>query len=208
MRQAQSQIEPLFTIAPGPVRLHRRPSDARGRLRRTIASLAPTGFVYLGVLVDSASIIGAAYASRVLYGLVTLGILPDVESVTSVGAIVALLATLSTMQRGGYGLGQFATTSGQVSRALSIWNIAFVGALALGFATKTSSEFSRGAVFLLSRGVRRFRRRPPHARRRRALDAPDGADAAPPRRRDRIGGLPDDDAGSGRSSSRSRRGGF
>jgi Undecaprenyl-phosphate glucose phosphotransferase len=148
MRQAQSQIEPAPTIAPGPVRLHWRPSDARGRLRRTIASLAPAGFVYLGILVDIAVIVGAACASRALYGLITLGILPDVESVTSVGAIVALLVVLSTMQRGGYGLGQFATTSGQVSRALSIWNIAFVGALALGFATKTTSEFSRGAVFV------------------------------------------------------------
>jgi Undecaprenyl-phosphate glucose phosphotransferase len=148
MRQAQSQIESAPTIAPGPPRLNWRPSDARGRLRRTIASLAPAGFVYLGVLVDTLAIVGAAYASRALYGLLTLGILPDVESVTSVGAIVALLATLSTMQRGGYGLGQFATMSGQVSRALSIWNIAFVGALALGFATKTSSDFSRGAVFV------------------------------------------------------------
>jgi Undecaprenyl-phosphate glucose phosphotransferase len=148
MIQAQSQIEPATTIAPRPVRLHRRPSDARGRLRRTIASLAPAGFVYLGVFVDWGAIVGAAYASRALYGLITLGILPDVESVTSVGAIVALLASLTTMQRGGYGLGQFATASGQVSRALSIWNIAFVGALALGFATKTSSDFSRGAVFV------------------------------------------------------------
>ena len=34
----------------------------------------------------------------------------------------------------------------QVARAFSVWNFAFIVALALGFATKTSSDFSRGAV--------------------------------------------------------------
>jgi len=149
MRQAQSRIElPLPTLPAAQVRLYPRPVEALGRLRRTIETLAPVGFVYLGVLVDVAAIIGAAYASRALYGLVTLGILPDVESVTSVGAVVALLAALSTIQKGGYDLRQFEKTAGQVARAFSIWNIAFVGALALGFATKTSSDFSRGGVFV------------------------------------------------------------
>jgi Undecaprenyl-phosphate glucose phosphotransferase len=111
-----------------------------------MAQLAPIGFAYVGVLVDGVAIVSAAYISRSLYGLVTLGLLPDVEPVTSVGVLVAVLAALSTIQRSGYGLKHFTNTSGQISRAFSVWNFAFVGALALGFATKTSSDFSRGAV--------------------------------------------------------------
>ncbi|HEY3719891.1 MAG TPA: exopolysaccharide biosynthesis polyprenyl glycosylphosphotransferase [Roseiarcus sp.] len=120
--------------------------ETRGRLRRMMETLAPYGFIYLGIVVDAATIVGAASASRVLYGLLTLGIQPDVEPVTLVGALVALLATLSMLQRGEYGLGHFAKSPGQVARAFSVWNFAFVAALALGFATKTSSDFSRGAI--------------------------------------------------------------
>ena len=134
----------LWQPALGWPRLRR--AEARRRLRRMMETLAPFGFIYLGILVDAATIVGAAYASRALYGLLTLGIQPAVEPVTSVGALVALLAMLSTLQRNEYGLEHFAKSSGQVARPFSVWNFAFIAALALGFATKTSSDFSRGAV--------------------------------------------------------------
>jgi len=138
------EFEPVAQPAPpAPARKRARPG---GRAARAIETFAPIGFIHLGFLVDAGAIVGGAYVSRALYSLLTLGFLPVVEPVTSVGALVALLVVFSTLQRDGYDARVFQSASGQVSRAFSVWNFAFVGALALGFATKTTSDFSRGAV--------------------------------------------------------------
>ena len=60
----------------------------------------------------------------------------------------------------------------------------------------------RGLLYL---GVRIPGARATHARRRRGLAAPNAPDAAAPRRRDRIGGLPDDATGATRRSPRGGR---
>ena len=74
MRQEQRSsrswsVAGLWQPALGWPRLRR--VEARGRLRRMMAKLAPFGFIYLGILVDAAAIVGAACASRALYGLLT-----------------------------------------------------------------------------------------------------------------------------------------
>ena len=123
-----------------------RSRPAGGRWRRASKALAPVGFIALAALVDAVAILGAALVSPTLYRALTLGLAPSVESVASIGTIAALLVALSTIQRGGYDRKHYLVSSGQFSRALSAWGFAILGALALSFATKTSSEFSRGAV--------------------------------------------------------------
>ena len=63
-----------------------------------------------------------------------------------------MLVVFTTLQNGGYDLKHYLSGSGQFSRALPAWGFALLGALALSFATKTSSGFSRGAaaVFCLN----------------------------------------------------------
>ena len=97
-------------------------------------------------LVDAVAIVAAAAASSALYRLVTLGRMPPVESATAVGVLVGVIVIAAGVQKGEYGLDGYGARAGQFARGFSAWNFAFLCALALGFATRTSSDFSRGAV--------------------------------------------------------------
>ena len=123
-----------------------RPRPPRRWRWRAIDDIAPIGFAYLAALVDALAILGAAAASSALYRIVTLGRMPPVESATTVGVIVAVIVIAAGAQKGDYGLEGYAARGGQFGRSFSTWNFAFLCALALGFATRTSSDFSRGAV--------------------------------------------------------------
>ena len=111
-----------------------------------IEDIASLGFAYLAALIDALAIVGAAAASSALYRIVTLGRMPPVESATMVGVIVGVIAIAAGVQKNEYGLEGYASSGGQFIRSFSAWNFAFLCALALGFATRTSSDFSRGAV--------------------------------------------------------------
>jgi len=135
---------------------------ARDRARR-LAAGAVAGFPYLAALADAGAIFAAAAASATLYRIVTLGGMPEVEAATTVGLVVAAIVVIVAAQRGQYGRDGYAVRGGQFSRALTAWNFAFLCALALGFATRTSAIYSRGAVgvfyvagFLALFGTRRL----------------------------------------------------
>ncbi len=148
MRHAQVKIDgmphrPARAVprAPGS-----RPQPKPQRRSRAIADIAMIGFGYLAALADALAILSAAAASSALYRVVTLGRMPPVESATTVGVIVGVIVIAAGIQKSEYGLESYAALGGQFVRAFSIWNFAFLCALALGFATRTSSDFSRGAV--------------------------------------------------------------
>ncbi len=131
--------------AAGPARPRRAVRlAARGRL--SLPWLATAGFGYLAAFADAASIVLAAFGSRGIYHLLTFGLAPSVEPVTSAGGVVATLVVLTTLQRGEYQLKPYFVRSGQFTRALPVWNLAILVALTLGFATKTTAIYSRGAV--------------------------------------------------------------
>jgi len=148
MRHAQVKIDRTAR------RLARPPARAPGaralprpqRRSRAFDDIASIGFAYLAALLDATAIVSAAAVSSALYRFVTLGRMPPVESATSVGVIVGVIVIAAGVQRGEYGLEGYASRGGQFSRSFSVWNFAFLCALALGFATRTSSDFSRGAV--------------------------------------------------------------
>ncbi|HLW91204.1 MAG TPA: exopolysaccharide biosynthesis polyprenyl glycosylphosphotransferase, partial [Roseiarcus sp.] len=77
------------------------------------------------------------------------GLLPPVESVVEVGFVVAALVVLLNAQRGQYEIKEYASLEGHVGRCISVWNVAFFCVLALGFVTKTTEIFSRGASGVL-----------------------------------------------------------
>jgi Undecaprenyl-phosphate glucose phosphotransferase len=143
-------------LSSGIVRASKRQPDAYHAQRRRYRRLATAsrvgveiGFGYFAAVCDFCAVVLAATASSALYKWVTFGLLPDVEPVTEVGIAVGALVVLCNIQRNEYILGQFSSFSGHFGRCLSVWNIAFFAALALGFLTKTTDLFSRGATAVL-----------------------------------------------------------
>ena len=148
MRHAQVKIDGAprrGARAPG-ARARPRPRPRPQRRSRAIEDIASVGFAYLAALVDAMAALSAAAASSALYRIVTLGRMPPVESVMTVGVVVAVIVIAASVQKSEYGLEGYAVRGGQFVRSFSTWNFAFLCALALGFATRTSGDFSRGAV--------------------------------------------------------------
>jgi Undecaprenyl-phosphate glucose phosphotransferase len=162
MAHAHAQFDrPEDEPAKGPARSAAR-QPAAARARRFAARLA-AAFPYLAALADAVAIFAAAAASAALYQVVTLGRMPEVEAATTVGLVVAAIVVVVAAERRQYGREGYATRSSQFTRALAAWNFAFLCALALLFATRTSTVYSRGAVgvfylagFLALFGVRRL----------------------------------------------------
>jgi Undecaprenyl-phosphate glucose phosphotransferase len=162
MAHAQAQFDrPDDERAKAPARMA-GPRPARDRARRLVNRVA-AAFPYLAALADGVAIFTAAAASAALYEVVTLGRMPEVEAATTVGLVVAAIVVVVAAERGQYGRDGYATRSSQFTRALAAWNFAFLCALALLFATRTSTIYSRGAVgvfylagFLALFGVRRL----------------------------------------------------
>ena len=117
----------------------------RDRADRRASRLAGA-FPYFAAIADALAIFATAAGSATLYHVVTFGHMPEVEAATSVGLIVAAIVVLAAAQRGQYRREGYAVSNGQFARALAAWNFAFLCALALAFATRTSAIYSRGAV--------------------------------------------------------------
>jgi Undecaprenyl-phosphate glucose phosphotransferase len=107
--------------------------------------------ILLGVALafaEAATIIASAFASGWLYHLAILGEEPSLEALAQLGVAIALFVLASGVARQDYAVGNFLDAKGYARRLFHIWNVAFVGAIVLGFMTKTSMVFSRGTVVL------------------------------------------------------------
>jgi Undecaprenyl-phosphate glucose phosphotransferase len=116
------------------------------RLLSALRSSQPVGFAYFAAIADASMILITAYCANSVWGLLNFGYFPPAESVAPVGFAVAALVIGTGVQRGEYDLQFYLRKAGQTARAFGVWNLVFFVALALGFATKTTSEFSRGAI--------------------------------------------------------------
>ena len=115
----------------------------------SLRTFAPIFFAYAAALADAIVIFASAYFSNVLYCLTALGYMPQLQSIASFGLVVALLVVGAGAQRGEYALQSYVRKkSGLATRAFGVWNLVFMVFLALGFATKTTSDFSRGATIV------------------------------------------------------------
>jgi len=122
------------------------PEAAALRSRRAVAKFAPLVFSYFAALVEGVVIVlCGGFASR-LYGLATFGRMPGAESVAAVGWVAALLFVFATLQRGEYNVQTYRSRGGLLARTFPTWNIAFLATLTLGFATKTTADYSRAGV--------------------------------------------------------------
>jgi Undecaprenyl-phosphate glucose phosphotransferase len=140
--------EAIRTVGRGPISYASRRPQRRRRAKGS-KIVAEIGFGYLAAFCDFLAILIAATASGALYRAVTFGLLPDVQPVTEVGVLIGALVVFSNVQRREYAITQYSDFSGHFGRCLSVWNLAFFCVFALGFATKTTDVFSRGATAVL-----------------------------------------------------------
>jgi Undecaprenyl-phosphate glucose phosphotransferase len=144
-------FDPAFANTPFRLDAIKASSAPRRRSRRRAPPkiLTDVGFGYVAAAGDAVAILVAAAASHTIYGLATLGLLPPAESVLEVGFLLAGVMVLINAQRGEYEIQRYEATDNRIGRRLSIWNVAFLCVLALGFFTKTTEISSRGAVAVL-----------------------------------------------------------
>ena len=114
--------------------------------RRAWSKSAPLLFSAFAALAEGAVIVLSGEAANRAYALATLGRMPPVQSVAAVGWVVALLFILASLQRDDYSLQAYRSRSGILARTFPTWNVVFLAALALGFATKTTADYSRAGV--------------------------------------------------------------
>jgi polysaccharide biosynthesis protein PslA len=146
----QSASEPTTAaVASGQGRPGRDRRLRAGRAPRASRAIYAVGIGCLAALCDFGAVTFAASASPLLYRAATLGLAPAVEPVAGIGVVVGALVVICNVQRGEYAIRRFDSLSGHFGRCFTVWNIAFFFALALGFATKTTGAFSRGATGVL-----------------------------------------------------------
>jgi len=112
----------------------------------SLRTFAPILFSYAAALADAVVIFAAAIAANVAYRAFSNGYMPPLQIVVLGGFAVAVMVIGTSAQRGEYDLQVYLRKSGQMTRAFGVWNLVFMVFLGLGFATKTTSEFSRASA--------------------------------------------------------------
>jgi Undecaprenyl-phosphate glucose phosphotransferase len=100
-------------------------------------------FSVMATLADICAITLTAILIGTIYHMVAYGVQGMIEEFVQLGLFIALIFTLSNAMRQEYAIANYLSFSGHGRRSLFLWNITFVGALAVAFVTKTSAEFSR-----------------------------------------------------------------
>jgi Undecaprenyl-phosphate glucose phosphotransferase len=100
-------------------------------------------FAIMATLADVCAITLTAVIIGTVYHGLAYGVRGMVENFLQLGLFIALIFTLSNAMRQDYAIANYLSFSGHGRRSLFLWNIAFIGALASAFVTKTSAELSR-----------------------------------------------------------------
>jgi hypothetical protein len=105
-------------------------------------------FSVLAALADFLTIAVTAAAVEVAYHLVAYGRIELDATNWRICSYVAILFLVSSAMRNDYALPNSLHMNGQGWRLFGLWNVAFLGAVALAFLTKSTGESSRGAFML------------------------------------------------------------
>ena len=128
-----------------------RSADGRlwiGRSRKSASSWLRTFFPIIAAGADAAALFATAIATGYIYHYLFRQQQPALETMISLGAIFAFLVVIANVAKQEYQLVNFLTSKGYASRMFQLWNLIFLGATALGFLTKTSTQFSRVTIVL------------------------------------------------------------
>lgn len=137
----------------------RLPSRGRKRLSRWAALLPRRRSEILrsfldistGVL-DFAVILGMGLGTSALYHWFAQGTLGPRDSALQISLVVAFVVVVPCIFRGEYTAENYLAWRHHPGRLFSLWTIAFLSALTLGFLTKTTGEFSRASALLFYTG--------------------------------------------------------
>src|SRR5262245_45398135 len=131
-----------------------RMSSVSGQLLETItprrwAAIVRNTFVPLALLVDVLTIVAAAGLTGAVYHKLVYGAADDSLYFFEVGAVAASIFALPNIFRGEYSLPNYFSFRPHVRRSLHLWHVTFLCLLAIGFVTKMTDVYSRGATILL-----------------------------------------------------------
>ena len=132
---------------PAPTYFVSRPRPVRARASKGW-TLGPLAFSYFAGLADVVAIIGSALTAALLRVPLFDARFSGLQTGFDIGLIVAVLVVLAELHNNGYVAARYADSSGQFARALPMWNLATLAALALGVATRVVADYPRGGLAL------------------------------------------------------------
>lgn len=113
---------------------------------RRLPFLLGQSLAVMGLATDAVIIIGVAVLAGIAYHLAVYGQSGHELDFAKVGAVVALIRLLPYLQQSPSLSAQTANRAWR--HEFYLWNVAFLGLLALGFLTKITGSYSRGAIAL------------------------------------------------------------
>ena len=118
------------------------------QLRRRRAAIDPVTYSAIVALFEFGTVLSLSVATGVLYHLIAYDDAGALSSYLQVGAVGALIFTLTNSARGDYRLGNFLGGKTHSGRILINWHITFLCLFALGFLTQLSAIYSRAWIAL------------------------------------------------------------
>jgi Undecaprenyl-phosphate glucose phosphotransferase len=102
----------------------------------------------IGILADAAVIVAVSCLSGTIYHLTVYGEPGPLLALAEVGVAAASIFVLPGVVHGDYALAHYFAFRPHVRRATTLWNITLLCLLTLGFLSKVSDAYSRGAIIL------------------------------------------------------------
>ena len=128
-------------------------TEVSGYLLETItprrwAAIVRNSFGPLALLADVIAIVFVAGVTGGIYHKIVYGAASDSLYFFEVGAVAASIFVLPNVFRGEYVLSNYFAFRPHVRRSLQLWHVTFLCLLAIGFITKQTDVYSRGATIL------------------------------------------------------------
>ena len=129
-------------------------SSVSGQLLETITPRRWTAIVRnvvgpLALLADVIAIVAVAAVTGAVYHKLVYGAADESLYFFEVGTVAASIFVLPNIFRGEYALANYFSFRPHVRRSLHLWHVTFLCLLAIGFLTKVTDVYSRGATILL-----------------------------------------------------------
>ena len=121
-------------------------TDVAGAVEAPRLAIGNAAFTILAVVTEGVAILAASVASGSAYHLAVYGALGTIETYIAIGALTALFYTLPFVFRDEYDIEDFLEGRRATPRSFIVWTAAFLCLALIGFLTKTTGIFSRGAM--------------------------------------------------------------
>ena len=107
-----------------------------------------SGFVAFAMVLDTVAILTVAVLATDIYHWTFYHSDAPVEVIAHLAALIAALYVAPNLFRGAYAFHRYLSREGHILPLFERWTLAFLGAMAFSFATRTSADLSRGAAIL------------------------------------------------------------